>query len=82
MKYVALRELGLDDSDLRFVIVHDDKQQVDHAVVAVRYEKQWLILDNRTMAILAADDVRYRPLFALDQQNARTVAAVQQVISR
>jgi len=82
VKYVALRELGLDDSDLRFVIVHDDKQQVDHAVVAVRYEKQWLILDNRTMAILAAADVRYRPLFALDQQNARTVAAVQQVISR
>jgi len=82
VKYVALRELGFDDSDLRFVIVHDDKHQTDHAVVAVRYERQWLILDNRTMAILAAEDVQYRPLFALDQQNARTIAAVNRIISR
>jgi len=43
--------------------------------VAVRYEQRWLILDNRTMAILDAEDVRhYRPLFALDQQGTRTVA--------
>jgi len=84
VKYVVLRELGFDESDLRFVIVHDDKHQVDHAIVAIRDEEQWLVLDNRTMAILDADVVQYRPLFALDQQNARTVAAavVGQIINR
>ena len=76
VKYVALRELGVGAEDLRFVIVQDDKRQAQHAIVAVRYEQQWLILDNRTMAILNAEDARnYRALFALDRQNARTIAA-------
>jgi tetratricopeptide (TPR) repeat protein len=75
LKYVALRELGILPDDLRLVIVQDDKHEVGHAVVAVRYEQRWLILDNRTMAILDAEDVsHYRPLFALDQQGTRTVA--------
>lgn len=75
LKYVALRELGILPDDLRLVIVQDDKHEVGHAVVAVRYEQRWLILDNRTMAILNAEDVsHYRPLFALDQQGTRTVA--------
>jgi predicted transglutaminase-like cysteine proteinase len=84
VKYVVLRELGVDESDLRFVIVHDDKHQADHAIVAIRHEQRWLILDNRTMAILNAEEVQYRPMFALDQQNARTVAAaaVDRIINR
>ena len=84
VKYVVLRELGFDENDLRFVIVHDDKHQADHAIVAIRYEQRWLILDNRTMAILNAEDVQYSPMFALDQQNARTVAAaaVDRIINR
>ena len=28
----------------------------EHAVVAVRYEQKWLILDNLTMAIITAED--------------------------
>jgi predicted transglutaminase-like cysteine proteinase len=75
VKYVALRELGIQPDDLRLVIVQDDKQQVGHAIVAVRYEQRWLILDNRTMAILDAADIRhYRPLFTLDQRGTHTIA--------
>ena len=75
VKYVALRDLGVLPDDLRLVVVQDDKHEIGHAVVAVRYGQRWLILDNRTMAILDAEDVRhYRPLFALDQQGTRTVA--------
>lgn len=75
VKYVALRELGILSDDLRLVIVQDDKREVGHAVVAVRYEQRWLILDNRTMAILNAEDIHYyRPLFALDQQGTHTIA--------
>jgi predicted transglutaminase-like cysteine proteinase len=85
VKYVALRELGVPPDDLRLVIVQDEKREIGHAVVAVRYEQRWLILDNRTMSILDADDVRdYRPLFALDQQGTRAVvtAAVEHVTNR
>ena len=74
VKYVALRELGILPDDLRLIIVQDDKRETGHAVVAVRYEQRWLILDNRTMSILDAEDVHYyRPLFALDQQGTHTI---------
>jgi predicted transglutaminase-like cysteine proteinase len=85
VKYAALRELGVLPDDLRLVIVQDEKRDVGHAVVAVRHDQHWLILDNRTMAILDADDVRdYRPLFALDQQGTRAIAtaAVEGVTNR
>ena len=75
VKYVVLRELGILADDLRLIVVQDEKRETGHAVVAVRYEQRWLILDNRTMAILDAEDVHdYRPLFALDQHGTRTIA--------
>jgi predicted transglutaminase-like cysteine proteinase len=50
----------------RLIVVQDEKRETGHAVVAVRYEQRWLILDNRTMAILDAEDVHdYRPLRAI-----------------
>ena len=76
VKYVALRDMGFDASDLRFVIVRDAARQTDHAVVAVRDGQDWLILDNRNMLILNADDARqYQPLFSLNQQSIRTFAS-------
>jgi predicted transglutaminase-like cysteine proteinase len=75
VKYAALRELGVSADDLRLMVVQDDKREVGHAVVAVRYEQHWVILDNRTMLILNAEDLHYyRPLFALDQQGTHTIA--------
>src|SRR5262245_59782283 len=83
VKYVALRELGVVPDDLRLVIVQDEKREIGHAVVAVRYEQRWLILDNRTMSILDADDVRdYRPLFAQQGTRAVATAAVERVTNR
>jgi predicted transglutaminase-like cysteine proteinase len=77
VKYAVLRELGIASDDLRLVIVQDEQRQTGHAIVAVRFEQRWLVLDNRTMAILDAEDVQhYRPIIALDQQGARKVASV------
>ena len=45
-KYVALREAGVEAADLRFLLVRD-RLAGDHAVLGVRYEGRWLILDNR-----------------------------------
>jgi predicted transglutaminase-like cysteine proteinase len=76
VKYVALRALGIAESDLRLMIVRDDKHQTEHAIVAVRDEQKWLILDNRTMFIINAEDARYyNPLFVLEQKTPKTFAA-------
>ena len=65
-KFVALRQAGMADDDLRLVIVHDRLVSQDHAVVAARVDGKWLILDNRTM--LMPTDAHMRnvtPLLAL-----------------
>ena len=50
-------------------------QATGHTVVGVRYDQRWVILDDRTMAILDAEYLRnYRPLFALDQHATQTTA--------
>jgi predicted transglutaminase-like cysteine proteinase len=71
VKYVALREIGVDPDDLRLVIVRDTKLDTVHAVVAVRLDEEWLILDNRTLIMVNAIEARYRPLFVLDHRGVR-----------
>lgn len=76
VKYAALRELGFAPGDLRLVIVRDDVRQAEHEVLAVRDGQQWLILDNLTMAMLDAEQIRhYYPLFVMDYRGARAFTA-------
>ena len=66
-KYVALRDAGIADEDLRLVILHDRRLNEDHAVVAARTEGEWLILDNRHMSLLTDTQLDHvTPLLALD----------------
>jgi predicted transglutaminase-like cysteine proteinase len=76
VKYAALRQLGIAPSDLRLVIVRDGLRQAEHEILAVRYEQNWLILDNLTMAMLNAEQIRhYYPLFVMDYRGARAFTA-------
>src|SRR5258707_4899078 len=50
-KFVALQEAGVSPDDLRIVILRDDRREEDHAVVAARLDGNWLMLDNRNMAM-------------------------------
>jgi predicted transglutaminase-like cysteine proteinase len=66
-KMFVLRAAGTAAEDLRFLIAHNHSDGDAHAVLAVRSENRWVILDNRKMLLL--DDVMVRdlqPLFALD----------------
>ena len=73
VKYVALRESGIAPDDLQLVIVRDVKRKTNHAVVAVRHEDEWLILDNRTLIMANAEEAsHYSPLLALDHRGVRT----------
>lgn len=75
-KYVALRESGISTDDLRVLLVRDNAVRIDHAVLAVRHDGRWLILDNRVPQLLLTEDLpHFLPLFALDQHGVSLFAA-------
>jgi predicted transglutaminase-like cysteine proteinase len=66
-KYVALLEAGLPREDLRLIVVYNRPAHEHHMVAAVRVDAHWLILDNRTMRLIAdADIADLAPLAMLD----------------
>jgi len=75
-KYAALHEAGIDDDDLRLVIVHDRTANDDHAVAAIRYDGRWLILDNRTLDIRQDVDIAaFDPMFVIDKTGVKRLTA-------
>jgi predicted transglutaminase-like cysteine proteinase len=75
IKYAALRESGIVPDDLRLVIVRDIKRKTVHAVVAVRLDEEWFLLDNRMLIMVNAMEAHhYYPLFVLDHRGAREFA--------
>jgi predicted transglutaminase-like cysteine proteinase len=72
VKYLALLEAGIPRDDLKIVILRNAFPREDHAVVAVRVDEQWLILDNRTLTLVRDIDLtRATPEYLLDQAGAR-----------
>jgi predicted transglutaminase-like cysteine proteinase len=72
VKYLALLEAGIPRDDLKIVILKNAFPREDHAVVAVRVDEQWLILDNRTLTLVRDVDLtRATPEFVLDQAGVR-----------
>ena len=67
VKYAALLVAGISKDAVKIVVLKNRLPNEDHAVVAVRVDRQWLILDNRTMTLVRDTDVtRAIPKFALD----------------
>jgi predicted transglutaminase-like cysteine proteinase len=77
LKYLALREAGISPDDLRLLIVSYPRRGIMHAVLAVHWDEEWLLLDNLTMVMVnSLEATQYRPLIALDYQAMTTFAAV------
>jgi predicted transglutaminase-like cysteine proteinase len=71
-KYVALREAGLADDDVRLVIVRNLTTGEDHAVVAARLDGNWIVLDNRWLTLVEDTDMRrVTPLFVLTRDGVK-----------
>jgi predicted transglutaminase-like cysteine proteinase len=71
-KYVALREAGVAEDDVRLVIVRDPAVDQDHAVVAARLGEQWIVLDNRRFTLIEDTNMpRVVPLFVLDHDGVK-----------
>lgn len=71
-KYVALTEAGVPAEDVKLVIVRNTAAREDHAVVTVRLDGRWIVLDNRWLTLVAADEMPgVVPLFVLDAGGVR-----------
>ncbi len=74
-KYVALREAGIAEDDVRLVILRDLAVGQDHAVVAARLDERWIVLDNRRLTLVEDTEMpRVLPLFVLDRDGVRQFA--------
>jgi predicted transglutaminase-like cysteine proteinase len=75
-KYAILRLAGVPAEDMRVLLVRDLQSRQDHAVLAVRQETRWLVLDNRwAEPVDAAELRRFVPLFAIDERGVNLLAA-------
>jgi predicted transglutaminase-like cysteine proteinase len=71
-KYVALSAAGVSQQDIRLVVVRNNALREQHAVVAVRLDGAWVILDNRWLALVRDREMwRATPLFELDDSGVR-----------
>jgi len=72
VKYLALLEAGISKDDIKIVVLKNVFPNEDHAVLAVRVDGEWLILDNRTLTLVRDMDLtRAIPEFVLDQEGVR-----------
>ena len=75
-KYALLRAAGMPETDLKLVLVRDLAVRQDHAVLAVRLEGRWLVLDNRRTTLMEGRDLQsFMPLFAIDHRGVSLFAA-------
>ncbi len=77
-KYAALRLAGLAQEDLRLLIVRLPRQRIDHAVVSVRQDGRWLVLDNRRLAMMDVAHLDAVPLFAMRESPRPALARDEQ----
>jgi predicted transglutaminase-like cysteine proteinase len=75
-KYVALREAGFPEADLRLLLGRDRTVGQDHAILAARLDGRWLILDNRWSELREdLTDLNFTPLFAINSRGVLLLAA-------
>jgi len=68
-KYLALRDRGVPADDMRVVVLDDLQLGVTHAVLAVRRDAAFYVLDNQQSDILPADAIpHYQPIYAINEQ--------------
>ena len=69
-KYVALKAAGVDE--VKLVVVRNIIARENHAVATVRLEGKWLILDDRSLTLIADSEwPSVLPLFVLDDNGVR-----------
>lgn len=72
-KRAMLRAAGVPDKDLYLVVLKDLSRRADHAVLVVRANGRFLVLDNGTDRIVDSSDVQdYKPVLTFTAGHAYT----------
>lgn len=67
LKYALLRDLGVSDADMRIVVLRDTAARQYHAVLSVRQDGKWMILDNRFSRIRFERDLpHYKAMYSVN----------------
>lgn len=67
LKYWTLRRLGVSDDAMRIVVLRDRSKNVNHAVLAVAFNSDWLVLDNRYANIRFHGEMpNYQPIYSFN----------------
>jgi len=76
LKYSALRDAGYAAADVRIIVMASRFVREAHAIATVRHEGRWLMLDNRSLALVDGEEIlkRYVPLYILDDNGVREFA--------
>lgn len=75
-KYALLLAAGMPQADLKLLLVRDLAVRQDHAVLAVRLDGKWSVLDNRRATLMEGRDLQsFMPLFAIDARGVSLFAA-------
>jgi predicted transglutaminase-like cysteine proteinase len=75
-KFAMLQAAGIPEKDLKLLLVRDLAVRQDHAVLTVRIDGRWLVLDNRRMALIETGDLpEFMPLFAINHDGVSLFAA-------
>ena len=68
-KYMSLRYLDWPIDELRLVVLRDINLSADHAVLAVYFNDDILILDNQIHQVTNADSIHhYRPYYSINEE--------------
>lgn len=69
LKYYSLRQLGFAPESLRIVIVQDTNLRIAHAVLAVYFENDVLILDNQAAQVVShRQAAHYVPVYSINEK--------------
>ncbi|MSO70474.1 MAG: hypothetical protein EXQ88_00400 [Alphaproteobacteria bacterium] len=71
-KYLSLRALGLNASDLRLVVLRERTRGEAHAVLLVKFGGATLVLDSLTTELTGWDAIaeRYLPIYSFNEDTA------------
>lgn len=68
-KFFSLRLLGFTNDELRIVVLQDTNLRIGHAVLAVNYGGDQLILDNQSRQVISHHNIKhYVPLYTVNEQ--------------
>jgi predicted transglutaminase-like cysteine proteinase len=75
-KFALLVAAGVPETDVKMMLVRDLAVRQDHAVLTVRIDGRWLVLDNRYSRLTETRDLpHFMPLFAIDHSGVSLFAA-------